>query len=76
MIGFDGEGGIAASAAIVFMESGQKSLNELRSSMLASDGQVFVRLVVDAGLRTVWYVDVVVGAPADPPGWQSQIWRY
>lgn len=58
------------------MESGQKSLDELRSSLMASDGQVFVRLVADAGLRTVWYVDVVAGAPAEVPGWQPQIWRY
>jgi hypothetical protein len=35
-----------------------------------------VRLVVDAGLRTVWYLDVIAGAPADPPGWQEQVWRY
>jgi hypothetical protein len=49
-------------------ESGQRSLSGLRSS-LASDGQVFVRLVVDAGLRAVRYVDVVAAAPTEPPGW-------
>ena len=58
------------------MESGQKSLSELRSRLLASDGQAFVRLVVDAGLRTVWYLDAIAGAPAEPPGWQEQVWRY
>lgn len=70
------EEGLAASSAIVpIMESGQRSLSGLRSS-LPSDGQAFVRLVVDAGLRAVRYVDIAVGAPTEPPGWQPQIWRY
>lgn len=58
------------------VESGQRSLGELRSRLLASEGQAFVRLAVDAGLRTVWYLDAVAGAPAEPHGWQEQVWRY
>jgi hypothetical protein len=58
------------------VESGQRSLGELRPRLLASEGQAFVRLAVDAGLRTVWYLDAVAGAPAKPPGWQGQVWRY
>ena len=58
------------------VESGQRSLSELRSRLLASGGQAFVRLAADAGLRTVWYLDAAAGAPAEPPGWQEQVWRY
>jgi hypothetical protein len=35
-----------------------------------------VRLVADAGLRTALYLDVLAGTPAEPPGWQEQVWRY
>jgi hypothetical protein len=58
------------------VESGQRSLGELRSRLLVSEGQAFVRLAADAKLRTVWYLDAVAGAPAEPPGWQEQVWRY
>jgi hypothetical protein len=58
------------------MESGQKSLSELRSRLLAIDGQAYVRLVVGAEPCTVWYLDALMGAPAEPPGWQEQVWRY
>ena len=63
-------------AAIMPMESIETTLSEVRASLLASDGQAFVRLVGDAGLQTVWHVDIVAGAPADPPGWKPQVWRY
>ncbi len=46
------------------MESGQKSLSELRSRLLVGDDQAFVRLVADAGLRTVLYLDVLAGTLA------------
>jgi Putative DNA-binding domain len=58
------------------MESGQKSLSELRSRLLAGDGRAFVRLVVCAEPCTVWYLDALAGAPSEPPGWQEQVWRY
>lgn len=58
------------------MESGHKSLGELRSHLRSTDGQALVRVAADAGLQTVWYVDVVAGPPAEPPGWQEQVWRY
>jgi hypothetical protein len=58
------------------MESGQKSLSELRSRLLAIDGQAYVRLVVGAEPCTVWCLDALMGAPSEPPGWQEQVWRY
>jgi hypothetical protein len=80
VIGVSGEEGLPhcefGSTAIMPMESGQRTLSELRSGLAASDGQAFVRVAADAELRTVWYVDAVAGAPAEPPGWQSQVWRY
>ena len=60
----------------MLMENGQRTLSDLRSGLAARGGMAFVRVAVDARLRTVWYVDVVVGAPDDPPGWQPQVWRY
>ena len=58
------------------MGSDQGTLRELRSSLAASGGQAFVRVVADTELRTVWYVDVVAGASEDHPGWQPHAWCY
>lgn len=60
----------------MLMESGQRTLSDLRSGLASRGGMAFVRMAADARLRSVWYVDVVVGAPNDPPGWQPQVWRY
>lgn len=58
------------------MDSGQRTLSDLRSGLASRDGSAFVRMAADARLSAVWYVDVVVGTPVDPPRWQPQVWRY
>lgn len=51
------------------MESGQGTLDGLRDMLNSVGGQVFIRLAVDAG-HAVRYIDVIVAAPAEPPGWK------
>jgi hypothetical protein len=58
------------------MESGSGTLAGLLVSLSAIDGEVFIRAAVRAGSRAVWHVDAVVAPPAEPPGWQPQVWEY
>lgn len=57
------------------MESGQGTLDGLRDMLNSVGGQVFIRLAVDAG-HAVRYIDVIVAAPAEPPGWKPMAWEY
>jgi hypothetical protein len=58
------------------MESGQGSLDILRSTLGKVDGQAFVRVVFETGSQAVWHVDGIVVPPSAPAGWQPLVWEY
>src|SRR5580693_9487802 len=62
-----------ASGAV---EMGQGTLSGLQDVLSASGQEVFVRAALHSGLLAVRYLDVTVGAPAEPPGWKPGVWKY
>lgn len=58
------------------VESGSGTLAGLLASLSAIDGEAFIRAAVCTGNRAVWHVDAIVAPPAEPPGWQPQVWEY
>lgn len=58
------------------MESGQGSLDGLRAILGRVGEHVYLRAVVETGRRAVWCVDVIVGPPSVPDGWQQMVWEY
>jgi Putative DNA-binding domain len=58
------------------VEMGSGTLAGLLASLSATGGEVFIRAAVRTGSRAVWHFDAVVAPPAEPPGWQSQVWDY
>ncbi len=58
------------------MESGQGSMEMLRSTLGAVDAQAFVRVVFQAGSLAVWHMDAIVAPPSAPAGWQPLVWEY
>jgi hypothetical protein len=61
---------------LMFVESGSGTLTGLLATLSSIGGEVFVRVAVRTGSHAVWHVDAVVAPPADPPGWQLQVWEY
>jgi hypothetical protein len=55
---------------------GQGTLSGLQDLLRASEKKVLVRAALHSGRRAVRYLDVTVGAPAEPPGWEPGIWDY
>jgi hypothetical protein len=66
----------AAGGKLVGVETGSGTLAGLLAMLSGTDGVVFVRAAVRTGSHAVWHVDAVVAPPADPPGWQPQVWKY
>jgi hypothetical protein len=58
------------------METGQSTLEALRSILTAVSVPVYMKAVVQPDRHTVWYVDAIVAAPAAPEGWQAMVWDY
>ncbi len=58
------------------METGSGTLVGLLDGLSAIDGEVFIGAAVRTGSHAVWHVDAVVAPPAEPPGWQPQVWEY
>jgi hypothetical protein len=55
---------------------GQGTLSGLQDVLSASEQKVFVRAALHSGGRAVRYLDVTVGLPAEPPGWEPGAWEY
>ena len=55
---------------------GQGTLSDLQDVLSASEQKVFVRAALHSGRRAVRYLDVTVGAPTEPPGWEPEVWKY
>ena len=66
----------APGGKLVGVETGSGTLAGLLAMLSEMDGEVFVRAAVCTGSHAVWHVDAVVAPPADPPGWQPQVWEY
>lgn len=58
------------------VENGQGALSGLQDVLAAFEQSVFVRAALHSGRRAVRYLDVIVGSPAEPPGWEPGIWEY
>ena len=58
------------------VEMGSGTLAGLLASLSATEGEVFIRAAVRTDSRAVWHFDAVVAPPAEPPGWQPQVWDY
>lgn len=58
------------------MENGSGSLATLLASLGGLDVQAFVRVACQAERGAVWHVDAIVGPPAEPAGWQAEVWKY
>jgi hypothetical protein len=58
------------------VESGQGTLSGLQNVLSASEKKVFVRAALHSDRQAVRYLDMIVGPPAEPPGWEPRIWEY
>jgi hypothetical protein len=51
-------------------------LSGLRDILNTVDAQVLIRLAIDTGRHAVRYLDAIVAAPTEPPGWKPMVWEY
>jgi hypothetical protein len=58
------------------VDSGQGTLSGLQEMLSASEQVVLVRAALRSGRHAVRYLDVTMGAPAEPPGWKPRAWEY